>query len=65
MPFADLPTGIDVYYEVEGTGEPLLLIMGTGADHSTWAGQVEAYQHNYTVIIYDNRGTGQSTIRPM
>ena len=61
MPFADLPTGIDVYYEVEGTGEPLLLIMGTGADHSTWAGQVEAYRHNYTVITYDNRGTGQST----
>ena len=60
MPFADLPTGIEMYYEVEGTGEPLLLIMGTGADHSTWAAQVAAYRHDYTVITYDNRGTGQS-----
>ena len=42
MPFASLPTGIDMYYEIEGSGDPLLLIMGTAADHSTWAGQVAA-----------------------
>lgn len=61
MTFAQLPTGIDVYYEVEGSGDPLLLIMGTSADHTTWAAQVEAYRDHYTVITYDNRGTGQST----
>ena len=61
MPFARLSTGIDVYYEIEGVGDPLLLIMGTGADHTTWAAQVEAYRDHYTVITYDARGTGQST----
>ena len=64
MPFTDLPTGIEMYYEVEGSGDPLLLIMGTGADHTTWAAQVEAYRDHYTVITYDNRGTGQSTHPP-
>lgn len=61
MPFASLNTGIDMYYETEGSGDPLLLIMGTNADHSTWATQVDAYKDNYTVVTYDARGTGQST----
>lgn len=61
MPFASLRTGIEMYYEVEGSGEPLLLIMGTNADHTTWAAQVEAYREHYQVITYDARGTGQST----
>lgn len=60
MPTATLSTGITVYYEVEGSGDPVLLIMGTGADHSMWAPQVAAYRDRYTVITYDNRGTGQS-----
>lgn len=64
MPLTDLPTGIEMYYEIEGTGDPLLLIMGTGADHSTWAAQVEAYRDHYTVITYDARGAGQSTHPP-
>ncbi|MCE2511624.1 MAG: alpha/beta fold hydrolase [Acidimicrobiia bacterium] len=64
MTFAHLPTGVDVYYEVEGAGDPLLLIMGTSADHTTWAAQVEAYRDHYTVITYDARGTGQSTHPP-
>ena len=64
MPITDLSTGIEMYYEIEGTGDPLLLIMGTGADHTNWAAQVEAYRDHYTVITYDARGTGQSTHPP-
>ena len=37
MSFVNLATGIKVYYEIEGQGEPLLLIMGTAADHNTWS----------------------------
>ena len=48
-------------YEVEGSGPPMLLIMGTAASHDVWAAQVEAYRGDYTVITYDARGTGQST----
>ena len=61
MPLVELSTGIEVYCQVEGDGDPLLLIMGTAADHTTWAAQVEAYRDDYTVITYDARGTGQST----
>ena len=61
MPFVNLPTGINMYYEVEGSGDPLILIMGTAADHNTWTAQVQAYKSDYTVITYDARGTGQST----
>lgn len=64
MPMVELDTGIDMYYEVEGSGDPLLLIMGTGADHSTWSAQVECYRDHFTVITFDNRGTGQSTHLP-
>ena len=61
MPFASLPTGVDLYYETEGSGPPLLLIMGTNADHTTWAAQVEAFKDAYQVVTYDARGTGQSS----
>lgn len=61
MPKLQLSTGIEMYYEVQGSGPPLLLIMGTAADHATWDKQVAAYRDEYTVITYDARGTGQST----
>lgn len=61
MPVISLPTGIDMYYEVDGTGPPMLLVMGTAASHEVWAPQVEAYREQYTVVTYDARGTGQST----
>ena len=61
MPTIELSTGIRTYYQIEGSGDVLLLIMGTGADHSTWSAQVEHYRNHYTVISFDNRGTGQAT----
>lgn len=61
MPITSLDTEMDMYYELEGSGPPLLLIMGTAASHDTWAAQVTAYRDRYTVITYDARGTGQST----
>lgn len=61
MPITTLDTDIDMYYEVEGSGPALLMIMGTAASHDTWASQVAAYRDRYTVITYDARGTGRST----
>lgn len=61
MPKVTLPTGMGMYYEVGGSGPPLLMIMGTASGHETWAGQVAAYRDDFTVITYDARGTGQST----
>ena len=59
-PYASISTGIDIYYERVGEGPPLLLIMGTGLDHSCWAPQIEAYQKRFERICFDNRGTGKT-----
>ena len=61
MPIARLSSGIDCYYEVGGEGEALLLIMGTSSDHCFWDGQRPAYEPFYRTIVYDARGTGQSS----
>ncbi|MFQ5998640.1 MAG: alpha/beta fold hydrolase [Candidatus Bathyarchaeia archaeon] len=60
MPRDKLKTGIEMYYEVTGKGDPLILIMGTGIDHSFWAKQIPEFSLHYACITPDNRGTGQS-----
>jgi pimeloyl-ACP methyl ester carboxylesterase len=52
--------GIDIYYEVHGQGEPLLLIMGLGANTTGWFKQVPEFASQYQVIAFDNRGAGRS-----
>ena len=61
MPIARLPNGIDLYYESHGAGEAVLLLMGTGADHTFWGPQIGPYSQRYRTIVIDSRGTGQST----
>ena len=51
---------INICYEVTGEGEPLLLIMGYGANSRWWFPQIPAFSQEYQVITFDNRGTGQS-----
>src|SRR5271155_708118 len=54
--------GIEMYYETEGAGEPLLLLHGGGGCHSDWAyaGRDQLLQ-KYRLITPDARGHGQST----
>lgn len=61
MPIADLRTGMSLYYESHGEGAPLVLIMGTSADHTYWGFQTPVYARHYRTIIFDSRGTGRST----
>jgi pimeloyl-ACP methyl ester carboxylesterase len=60
MPYITVKTGIKIYYERIGKGPPLLLIMGTGLDHSCWDPQIKAYSKRYECICFDNRGTGKT-----
>ena len=60
MPYATVNGGLEIYYDRVGSGPPLLLIMGTGLDHSCWDGQVEAYRDFFECIVFDNRGTGRT-----
>ena len=49
-----------MYYVEAGSGEPLLLIMGFGGDHTAWAFQMGALSAKYRVIAFDNRGVGRT-----
>jgi pimeloyl-ACP methyl ester carboxylesterase len=52
--------GIELFYEVHGSGDPLLLIMGLAADSAAWAFQVPEFSQHYRTITFDNRGVGRS-----
>jgi 3-oxoadipate enol-lactonase len=60
MPYAHAPDGARIYFEVHGSGEPLLLVAGRGVDHHIWNLIRGDFIKHYRVIVYDNRGTGQS-----
>jgi 3-oxoadipate enol-lactonase len=53
--------GIDLFYNIQGTGTPLLLIAGFDCDSSYWSLVVPALVNNYQVIRLDNRGVGKSS----
>ena len=50
--------GIDVYYEVQGEGEPLVLIPYLAADQACYAFQVADYAKSFTCFTVDLRGAG-------
>ena len=51
---------LTMYYVEAGSGDPLVLIMGLGADHLAWGFQFPAFVERYRVIAFDNRGAGQT-----
>lgn len=56
---------INMYYEIHGKGELLLLIHGTCFDTTGWAQQIPSFSQKYQVIVFDNRGTGRTdTTKP-
>jgi pimeloyl-ACP methyl ester carboxylesterase len=53
--------GIDLAYSECGRGEPLVLIMGLGADRSAWDAHLAAFAGAYRCFAVDNRGAGDSS----
>ncbi len=52
---------INIYYEITGRGEPLLLLHGLGSSAQDWEYQLPFFSGRYTVITVDARGHGQSS----
>jgi pimeloyl-ACP methyl ester carboxylesterase len=52
--------GIEMAYDVEGSGEALLLLHGYPFNRSMWRRQVEALSDRYRVITPDLRGFGET-----
>ncbi len=57
--------GIQQYYEITGDGPPLVLVAGMGGTANYWGDQVDFFAQHYTVITYDQRGTGRSDHSPV
>jgi len=60
MPVAHV-NGIELYYEVHGTGPALYLISGLGGSSRFWDVNIEALAKANTVVIHDQRGTDRSS----
>jgi pimeloyl-ACP methyl ester carboxylesterase len=51
---------IDIAYEIQGKGHPLLLISGVGYGAWFWHKVIPGLAEHYQVISFDNRGAGDS-----
>jgi pimeloyl-ACP methyl ester carboxylesterase len=54
--------GVELHYEVEGRGFPLLFIHEFAGDHRSWAPQVRHFARAYRCITYSARGYPPSDV---
>jgi 3-oxoadipate enol-lactonase len=59
MPFLET-NGIELYYEVHGSGPALLFAHGQGGNHLVWWQQVPFFARQFTCITFDARAFGRS-----
>src|SRR4051794_29984691 len=57
-------SGLTINYDVQGDGEPLLLIPYLSADHACFAFQLQAYTEHFRCIAIDLPGSGESDKPP-
>jgi pimeloyl-ACP methyl ester carboxylesterase len=62
MAWANL-SDVRCYYELFGTGEPLLLIPGLGGNCRVWDDLAPDLARDFTLVLVDNRGLGRSVAR--
>jgi pimeloyl-ACP methyl ester carboxylesterase len=63
MPFTT-NAGTKIYWEEDGAGDPLLLIMGLGATLEWWHNIRPVLAARFRTILFDNRGVGRSDVPP-
>ncbi len=61
MPFAD-NQGVKIFWEEEGQGAPVLLIMGLGWASYLWHRTRPLVAKQFRAITFDNRGVGRSDV---
>jgi pimeloyl-ACP methyl ester carboxylesterase len=62
MPVADV-NGLPIAYRIAGSGDPLVLVAGTGYPGATWHPDlVGPLAERHTVLTFDHRGTGRTPI---
>ncbi|MBI3743406.1 MAG: alpha/beta fold hydrolase [Chloroflexi bacterium] len=56
--------GVNIYYEVAGSGHGVIFVHAHNVDCRLWDKQVEAVSRSYTMVRYDFRGHGRSEAPP-
>lgn len=51
---------IELYYEVHGEGDPMILISGLAGDSQSWQFAINTFSNHFKTVIFDNRGVGRS-----
>ncbi len=59
MPY-QIVNGIQMYYELHGAGEPLVMIMGLRRNSEWWFKQIPFLSRYFRLLVFDNRGAGRS-----
>lgn len=54
------PDGTVIGFEVDGDGPPMVLVHGTGADHTRWTAVRERLARRFRLHLVDRRGRGLS-----
>lgn len=52
--------GANLYYEMRGEGEAVVLISGLGGNAELWTRQAPVLSESHRVVLFDNRGAGRS-----
>ncbi len=53
---------VKLYYEVRGTGQPIVFTHGASFNHKQWEKQVDYFSQFYQTVVWDVRGHGYSTL---
>jgi len=60
MPIAKIEN-LNIYYEIIGQGEPLVMIRGLGSQVDHWYEQTPVLSKKYQLLVFDNRGIARSS----
>ena len=53
---------IEIFYEFEGSGPPLVFINGFASTHKSISDFIIPLKNHFKVLIFDNRGFGETTV---
>lgn len=56
--------GVDLYFEVTGEGDRLILTHGAWSNADTWVDMVERLRNSFEVVTWDRRGHSRSLVDP-
>ncbi|MFJ3634848.1 alpha/beta fold hydrolase [Streptomyces sp. NPDC090112] len=56
--------GVDLFHEIRGEGEPLVLVHGSWTDHTAWQAVLPRLAADHRVLVYDRRGHSLSERPP-